>query len=560
MKCYYDVLGVSQRATDDELKKAYRKMALQWHPDKNPDRLDEAKAQFQIIQAAYDTLSDPQERAFYDRNRENILRGKDEDLEAKPDNIDLFAYFSSQCYSGFDDTEKGFYTVYRQLFEKIAAKDMQYMDDDEEDIAIPNFGKSNSDLEDVAQFYGYWSSYCTSMSFAWVDEYDIREAQGMGRWVEKKIEKENNKVRLKARKEFNESVRSLVAYVRRRDKRWEARKKMLEAKAAENAKRQKAMQERQKEERLKMMEQDIAIEKAKMAAYEEELRALEEKFAEEWGLSEYEDSDTEYDENAEAVNGEDNPDAHVEEEEEEEDYPVDDRYCVACNKEFKTANAMESHCRSKKHRENLAKMKATMLAEDELLNGKQEDIQADQNSIDNEDISTPPKSSKKKKNKKNNPTDILQSLASETTSRSSKSKRKGKRQTLDFDASPDMLGDAADENAGKDGINDCPEAMTESVSGGDTLPSEKPEEDDAAANNSTFEATPKPKGKKAKEAKKRAQQAESSNKEKEELKCKVCGSEFGSKNKLFTHLKVAGHAALKTAMPQAEKKARGKKK
>lgn len=47
---------------------------------------------------------------------------------------------------------------------------------------------------------------------------------------------------------------------------------MLEAKAAENAKRQKAMQERQKEERLKMMEQDIAIEKAKMAAYEEELR------------------------------------------------------------------------------------------------------------------------------------------------------------------------------------------------------------------------------------------------------------------------------------------------
>lgn len=43
---------------------------------------------------------------------------------------------------------------------------------------------------------------------------------------------------------------------------------------------------------------------------------------------------------------------------------------------------MESHCRSKKHRENLAKMKATMLAEDELLNGKQEDIQADQNSID----------------------------------------------------------------------------------------------------------------------------------------------------------------------------------
>ena len=44
--------------------------------DKNPDNMDEAKTQFQLIQAAYDTLSDPQERAFYDRNRESILRGK----------------------------------------------------------------------------------------------------------------------------------------------------------------------------------------------------------------------------------------------------------------------------------------------------------------------------------------------------------------------------------------------------------------------------------------------------------------------------------------------------
>lgn len=44
------------------------------------------------------------------------------------------------------------------------------------------------------------------------------------------------------------------------------------------------------------------------------------------------------------------------------------------------------------------------------------------------------------------------------------------------------------------------------------------------------------------------------------LKCKVCGTEFNSKNKLFTHLKAAGHAAIKTGVPQAEKKARGKNK
>lgn len=68
------------------------------------------------------------------------------------------------------------------------------------------------------------------------------------------------------------------------------------------------------------------------------LQALEEKFAEEWGLSEYEDSDAEGDENVEIANGEEQPEGQVEEEE-EVDYPVDDRYCVACNKEFKTANA-----------------------------------------------------------------------------------------------------------------------------------------------------------------------------------------------------------------------------
>lgn len=40
-------------------------------------------------------------------------------------------------------------------------------------------------LQDVAEFYGYWSSYCTSMDFHWADEYDIREAQRIGRWAEK---------------------------------------------------------------------------------------------------------------------------------------------------------------------------------------------------------------------------------------------------------------------------------------------------------------------------------------------------------------------------------------
>ena len=74
MRCHYDVLGVARDAEEAELKKAYRKLALEWHPDKNTHRHDEAEAKFKEIRGAYETLSDPNERAWYDSHREAILR------------------------------------------------------------------------------------------------------------------------------------------------------------------------------------------------------------------------------------------------------------------------------------------------------------------------------------------------------------------------------------------------------------------------------------------------------------------------------------------------------
>ncbi|KAF7803411.1 dnaJ-like protein subfamily B member 13-like [Senna tora] len=73
---YYKILQVDKSASDEDLKKAYRKLAMKWHPDKNPNNKKEAEAKFKEVSEAYEVLSDPQKRAIYDQYGEEGLKGQ----------------------------------------------------------------------------------------------------------------------------------------------------------------------------------------------------------------------------------------------------------------------------------------------------------------------------------------------------------------------------------------------------------------------------------------------------------------------------------------------------
>ncbi|MDR2268457.1 MAG: molecular chaperone DnaJ [Holosporaceae bacterium] len=102
---YYETLGLTKTTSDDDIKKAYRKLAMQYHPDRNKgDKVAEAK--FKEINEAYETLKDPQKRAAYDRYGHNAYKNA-----SSSSGGDFYSSgFSFSSSSGFSDIFDDFFS------------------------------------------------------------------------------------------------------------------------------------------------------------------------------------------------------------------------------------------------------------------------------------------------------------------------------------------------------------------------------------------------------------------------------------------------------------------
>ena len=162
-RCLYDALGVPQDVTPDLLKKAYYKKALLLHPDKcvgGDVSEEEAKARFQEIQHAYDVLSDPRERKFYDEHRDQILCDGDSPTGSRLFNF--MPFFRPGAFKGYGDDTSGFYAVYGGVFDGIFNADNHGAGE-----KAPLFGNSKSPYTTVKAFYSFWENFSTRLNFSW---------------------------------------------------------------------------------------------------------------------------------------------------------------------------------------------------------------------------------------------------------------------------------------------------------------------------------------------------------------------------------------------------------
>ncbi|KAG9151580.1 hypothetical protein Leryth_021901 [Lithospermum erythrorhizon] len=203
----------------------------------------------------------------------------------------------------------------------------------------PLMGNLDSPYSQVTAFYNYWIGFVTIMDFCWVDQYDVMS--GPNRKSRRVMEDENKKLRKKARREFNDTVRGLAEFVKKRDKRVID----MQVKRAEEAEKKRA-----EERELKKEMERLKAEKARM--YEEP----------DWAKVEEEEESLDFDESL------------------EEEHKEEELYCVACGKKFKSEKQWKNHEQSKKHKEKVAELRKAFSDEDKTVidaEDDKEDVEGD---------------------------------------------------------------------------------------------------------------------------------------------------------------------------------------
>jgi DnaJ family protein A protein 5 len=228
----------------------------------------------------------------------------------------------------FTDSPSGFFGFVRETFEQLAKEEEYAADYEDIDIpSYPTFGHKGDTYEDVVRdFYSAWNGFATAKGFAWVDVYRLSEAPD--RRYRRAMEKENQKLRDDARRDFNDAVRALVAFVRKRDPRYTPNTQSADEKAKAQRDARKAQAARARA--------------AQMAKLEQEAQALPS-----WATARPADE---------------------EEEETEEEIEEDHYECVACNKTFKSERQWEAHEKSKKHQKAIQALQRKMQKENAHLN------------------------------------------------------------------------------------------------------------------------------------------------------------------------------------------------
>ncbi|KAF8905002.1 DnaJ domain-containing protein [Gymnopilus junonius] len=348
---YYKLLEVSEDASTDEIKRSFRRLALIHHPDKNHNDIEEATRKFAGLQQAYEVLSDEQERAWYDSHRaslipepdaetvfEDIKRGTNLSTRVRDRGLTvrhLARFLDATTWDTWDDGENSFFSIYRNLFARLASEEATFDSKD----GFPSFGystwqwspASKGDPTCARNFYSLWMNFTTQKDFSWMEQWNITEAPD--RRIRRLMERDNKKLRDEARRDYNDTIRSLVRFIRKRDPRY---KRHIDSQS-------------EIKPPVQIQHPSSVVKGTTAEAYIEQ----------EWQKVEVKGHDADLD--WAAAEGED-----------EEEWE-----CVACGKTFHSEAAWDSHERSKKHMKEVERLKLEMQDEDEELHLENDAVGSD---------------------------------------------------------------------------------------------------------------------------------------------------------------------------------------